>query len=282
MKGITAFLQGIGVRNVRPAVYAWFFNFLFTIFIYYGYYKVFTIPAGNTLLSGDGAGKISVFTFLADIFRHYKGSLPLVLSLAIVFTGVFVLVSIYVSAGIYSVLVEEERTSFTNLIANSTQNFFSMLKVSLANLLNLLAALLVPLLVLLVFAMAHTIFGKEALLEVLPWVWGGITALFLVFSAAIYDFSRIYKLYDDKNVFCALRKAVTFALSNKLSVLALFLSYGLSLALIYLLYFVLMGFVENLLYAVLIFAVYQGFMMVRYYLKIVVMRAEIRLVNREN
>jgi len=280
MEGILAYLRGNTFRNIRPAVYGWFFNFLFSVFIYYGYYKVFSIPAGSTMISGaEGGGNPGTFTFLADILQHYQGSLPLVFSLAGVFTLVFFLVSIYISAGIYTVLVENEKTSFTNLIANSTQNFFIMLKISLVNLVNLIAALIVPALLLLLFLKTKALYTDESLFGIFLWVWGALTALLFTFSVAIYDFSRIFKLRDDKNIFYSFKQGIVFTFSNKVNILAVFVLYALSLALIYLVYAVVMGVVQHLLYVILLFGVYQGFIMVRYYFKIVVMRAEIHLLS---
>lgn len=281
MEGITAYFRGNSIRNIRPAIYSWFFNFIFSIFIYYGYYKVFSIPAGCTLISNGSEGefKLGVFTFLTDILNHYQGSLPLVFSLAIVFTFVFLLVSIYVSAGIYTVLVENEKTSFTNLIANSTQNFFVMLRMSLINLLNFIVALIVPALLMLIFVKTRSLYSNESLIGVFLWIWAAITVLFLTFSTAVYDFSRIFKLRDDRNSLYSIKQGILFTFSNKLSILAIFLLYGLSLVIIYLVYAVVMGIVQDLLYVILLFVVYQGFIMVRYYLKIVVMRAEIHLLS---
>ncbi len=281
MHGIIAYFRGFGFKCIRPAVYAWFFNFLFTVFIYYGYYRVFSIPAGRTLIPfGDNAGtkpNLGTFTLLADILSHYKGSLPLVFSLALVYTIAFVIVSIYVSGGVYSVLVEDEKTSFTNLIANSTQNFAGMFKVSLVNLINLIAALIVPGILLLVFFEARSLYSNETIIQVFFWIWAAVTALFLTFSTAIYDFSRIIKLREDRGSFYSFKQGIIFVFSNKLSVFFLFLLYGFLLALIYLAFGLTMELQENLPYAFLLFLVYQAFMMARYYLKIVVMRAEIRL-----
>lgn len=281
MRGIIAYFRGFGFKGIRPAVYAWFFNFLFTVFIYYGYYRVFSIPAGRTLIPfGDTAGvkpNLGTFTLLADILSHYRGSLPLVFSLALVYTIVFVIISIYVSGGVYAVLVEDEKTNFTNLIACSTQNFADMFKVSLVNLINLIAVLIVPGILLLVFFAARSLYTNETIIQVFFWIWVAITALFLTFSTAIYDFSRIIKIKEDRGSFYSFKQAIIFVFSNKLAVLFLFILYGLSLALIYLVFYLTMELQEGLPYAFLLFLVYQAFMMVRYYLKIVVMRAEVRL-----
>lgn len=281
MHGIIAYFRGFGFKGIRPAVYAWFFNFLFTVFIYYGFYRVFSIPAGRTLIPfGDSAGvkpNLGTFTLLADILSHYRGSLPLVFSLALVYTVAFVIISIYVSGGVYAVLVEDEKTSFTNLIANSTQNFADIFKVSLVNLINLIAALIVPGILLLVFFEARSLYSNETIIQVFFWIWVAVTVLFLTFSTAIYDFSRIIKLREDKGSFYSFKQGVIFVFSNKIAVFFLFLLYGLSLVLIYLAFGFTMELQENLPYAFLLFLVYQAFLMARYYLKIVVMRAELRL-----
>ncbi|MCP4153612.1 MAG: hypothetical protein GY757_38140 [bacterium] len=277
MRAIKAYLKGLGPRNIRPAAYGWFFNFFYTIFIYYGFYKVFSIPAGKAMLSTETGTKLSNFTFLADIFQHYQGSLPLVLSMAFVFTVVFLVVSVFVSGGIYAVLVDEESTSFTNLIANSTMNFPSMLKVALINLLNLVAALIVPLIVLLLFFGISYFYFSETMILVFAHIWAAVLVLFLTFSAAIYDFSRIYMLKEDRNLIYSFRGGITFTLSNKLSIFLVFVLYALSLALLYLVYFVVIGFIDKLLFAFLLFWVYQGFIFARYYLKVVIIRAEITL-----
>lgn len=279
MKGIIAFLQGVGLKCVRPAIYGWFFNIFFSIFIYYGYYKAFSIPAGNALISADNGTEIGTFTFLADILQHYQGSVPLVFSLAGVFTMGFILASIYVSGGIYSVLVEEEKTSFTNLIAQSTQNFFSMLKIALINLLNLIVALIIPVLMLIMFFSIKAMYSDETVIRVFFWIWAAVTALFLTFSTAIYDFSRIIRLKEERNILYSFKKGIKFTFSNKVNVLAIFLLYALSLVIIYLVYLVIMGLVQHFLFAFLLFCMYQAFIMTRYYLKIVVMRAEIRIVD---
>lgn len=281
MKGIWVFLRSVGFKNVRPAMYGWFFNFLFTIFIYYSYYKAFTVPAGYTHLNNGEGVRISTFTFLGDIFQHYKGDFPLVFSLAFVFTFAFFIVSIYVSGGIYAVLVEEEKTSFTNLIASSTQNFSSMLKIALVNLLNLLAALIIPGILAAIFFNGSFVQANEGMVGVLIWIWLIITAVFVTYAVAVYDYSRIFRLRDDKNVFYSLRQAVVFVLSNKLNLFMIFLLYGVCLVLLYLFYIILSGLVNDLLYAGFLFLVYQLFIIVRYYFKIMVIRAEIRLLGND-
>lgn len=278
MQGAIAFIRGIGIKTIRPALYGWFFNILITIFIYYTFYKAFSVPAGMANINtGDGAA-LSTFTFLSDIFRHYEGAWHLVFSLTFFFMVVFLLVSIFVSGGIYYVLVEEERTSLTNLLTASTQNFFSMLVMALANLVVLIVALILPGILAVVFFSARSLAVNEALVETAIWILAGLSALCAGIAMAVYDYSRIIRLRDDKSVFYSIKQAIRFLFANKINTLVIFLLYGLSLFIIYLIYLALSGLFSGLP-AILLFMFYQMIILMRYFLKIVVMRGEILLLK---
>lgn len=279
MKGVKAFLKGVGLKNLRPAVYAWFFNFFFSLFIYLGYYWVFSQAAGKTKIAADVAGEIGIFTFLADISRSYNGSLSLLFSLSLIAALLFFLVSIFVTGGIYSVLVGDERTTFSNLIASSVENFFSMLKIFLVNILNWAAALFIPGILLFLFLKIESLALNETALQIFTYIWMAITLLIFTFSTAIYDLSRIFKLQEDRNVFYSFKKAIIFTFSNKLNLAAVFLMYAVCLLVLFLIYAIFNHFLEDLLYIFFLFMIYQGFILVRYFLKVVVMRAEIQLTE---
>jgi hypothetical protein len=279
MKGIVAFFQGMGFNNTRPALYGWFFNFFFSLFVYFGYYRWLSAAVGKTKIAANPGVEIGGFTFLADIVRSQPGTLSLLFSLALFSALLFLLVSIFVSGGIYSVMVGEERTTLSNLIASSLENFFNMLKTFLMNILNWAVALLIPGVLLVVFLNLRSLTCNETAWQIFTWVWIGITALVLTFSTAIYDLSRIFRLREERNVFYAFKQAILFTFSNKFCLLALFLMYAVSLIILFLIYFVFRYFLENLLYAFFLFIVYQGFILVRYFLKTAVMCAEVQLTG---
>jgi hypothetical protein len=279
MKGIKAFIKGVGLKNLRPAVYAWFFNFFFSLFIYLGYYWAFSEAAGKTKIAADVVGEIGIFTFLADISRNYTGSLCLLFLLALLAAVLFFLVSIFVAGGIYSVLVGDERTTFSNLIASSVENFFSMIKIFLVNILNWAAALFIPGILLFLFFKIESLALNETALQVFTYIWMAITLLIFAFATAIYDLSRVFKLKEDRNVFYSLKKAIIFTFSNKLNLAVVFLMYVVSLLVLFLIYVIFNHFLEDLLYVFFLFLIYQGFILVRYFLKVVVMRAEIQLTE---
>jgi hypothetical protein len=122
---------------------------------------------------------------------------------------------------------------------------------------------------------------NETIWDIFTYLWIGVSALLFTFSTAIYDFSRVFKLRDDKNVFVSFKTAVRFTFSGKLPILAIFLMYVVSLVFLYLIYSLFVRFVPDFLYTLFIFILYQGFIMARYFLKVVVMRAEVGLAGVE-
>jgi hypothetical protein len=279
IKGSTAFLQGIGMRNVRAAIYAWFFNFVLSLFVYLGYYKLFKNAAGESIIAGNIEGEVGVYTLLADTVRNYSGNFSLVFSLALLAALLYFLISIFLAGGIYSALVGDERTTFANLLASSVENFFSMLKIFVVNLLNWVVALFVPGILFFLFIDSPSLLKNETVLPIFTYSWLALTLLILTFSTAVYDFSRIIKLKEDRGVFNAFKKGIKFTFTNKLNVLVIFLLYALSLAILYLVYSVFINLAGDILYVPALFIVLQVFVMVRYFLKVVVMRAEVVLTQ---
>jgi len=277
LKGAKAFIQGIGFRNIRPALYGWFFNLAVSLVIYFAYYQVFVNAAGDSVIAADINGETGLFNFFSDLSANYPGNLSLAFALGLFIALLFILLSVYVSGGIYAVLVEDERTTLTNLISCSSENFFQMLLIFLCCLPVWLVAFAVPGLMIWLFFQVKVLVLSETAQQVFLYLLGVVSALVLTFAAAIYDFARIFKLKEDRRLFYSFKRGLLFTFTNKRSILAIFLLYGLALLIFYLFYLLFTGLVEDLLYAVLVFGAYQGFMMARYYLKIVVIRAEIGL-----
>jgi hypothetical protein len=154
-----------------------------------------------------------------------------------------------------------------------------MLKIFLVNILNWAAALIIPAILLFLFLKTESLSLNETALRIFTYIWTAITLLAMTLAVAIYDLSRIFKLKEDKNVFYSLKKAIIFVFSNKLNLVVVFLMYAVSLLVLFLIYAIFNHFLEDLLYVFFLFMVYQGFILVRYFLKVVVMRAEIQLTE---
>ena len=70
MKGFTAFIRGVGLKNVKPCFYPWFFNLFFSLFIYLFliFYWDASIPkAIGCFLIGNQAGVPATFLGIIPI-----------------------------------------------------------------------------------------------------------------------------------------------------------------------------------------------------------------------
>jgi hypothetical protein len=267
------------MNNIRAALYAWFFNFFFSLIAYYGFYRVFSSAAGDSLLAGEAGSRYGIFNFLIDTIYNYKGSLPLIFSLLFLLTLLFALVSVFLAGGIYSVLIEERKASFSNLLYASAESFFSMVKLLLVNILNWAIALIIPVFSMVLFWQPGILKVNETVVPVFFFAWVTVSAMILIFSTAIYDFSRISRLQEDKNFLYAFKKGIIFTFTNKLNVLLLFLLYGAVLLILFLVYSAVSGLLTNAADTIFIFILFQIFMFLRYYLKIVLMHAEVKIAE---
>lgn len=280
MEAIKTFFSSVNLNNMRAALYAWFFNLLFSVVVFYGFYKLFSTAAGESLIARDVGSLYGVFNLITDIIYNYKGSLPVIFSILFLLIILFFLVSIFLAGGIYSVLIEERKATFTNLFYSSTENFFPMLKIFLVNCLNWAVALIIPVFSMVLFWKPGILKVNESLFPFFFFIWLVVSGLILIFSTAIYDFSRISRLQEDRIFLYSFKEGILFTFSNKLNILILFLFYGAFLIIIYLVYWLIGGPVENLVYTVLIFIIYQIFMFLRYYMKVVLMQAEVKISGR--
>ncbi|MCK5057629.1 MAG: hypothetical protein KAT34_13290 [Candidatus Aminicenantes bacterium] len=276
---IKTFISSVNMNNIRAALYAWLFNFFFSLIAYYGFYRVFSSAAGDSLLAGEAGSRYGVFNFLIDTFYNYKGSLPLIFSLLFLLTLLFALVSVFLAGGIYSVLIEERKAGFSNLLYASAESFFSMVKLLLVNILNWAIALIIPVFSMVLFWQPGILKVNETVVPVFFFAWVTVSAVILIFSTAIYDFSRISRLQEDKNFLYAFKKGIIFTFTNKLNVLLLFLLYGAVLLILFLVYSAVSGLLTNAADTIFIFILFQIFMFLRYYLKIVLMHAEVKIAE---
>jgi len=279
MSGLAAFLRGLGFRAARPALYIWFFNMIFAFFIYWGFYRMFIAIAGKSTIASGITLDTGVFSFLIDIAHQATGNYTLLSSLALLILIMFTVVSIFAAGGIYSALVRDERTTISNLIASSVENFLDMVKISLVNILNWVVAAIIPILMMLILVNFKALNRNETVSDIYIYAWIAITLLIITFSISIYDFSRIFRLKEDRNTFYAFKQAILFTFTNKLNILAIFISYAITLAILLLVYFIFSQFLEKLLPAFFLFILYQGFIIARYFLKVAVIRAEIKVTE---
>jgi len=270
--------RGFGLRSFRLAAYAWLFNIFFSFIIYFGFYMVFTISAGSSMIS-DNIGMYGLFTVLMDIFNNFPGSFALLMSICFYFIILYAVSSVFISAGIFSVMIEEEKATFFTLLSSSIDNFFRFLKVFLINLINFGIALLPMVFLVFVFWKTMERSLNETLSGIFLIVFIVIAVILMIFSVAIYDYSRIIRLRDGKNFFFSFKEGIRFVFSHKKNIVLIFLFYIFSSAVLYLIFKLLMSVAEDFLGLIVVFLLYQVFVLVRYFLKIVVINGEFELIR---
>ncbi len=270
--------RGFSVRSLRLAAYGWLFNIFFSFIIYFGFYMVFTISAGRSMIE-DNIGMYGLFTVLMDIFNNFPGSFALLISICFYFILFFAVTSVFISAGIFSVMIEEEKATFFTLLSSSIDNFFRFLKVFLINLVNFGIALLPMVFLVFVFWKTMERSFNETLSGIFLIVFIVIAVTLIIFSIAIYDYSRIIRLRDGKNFFFSFKEGIRFVFSHKKNIVMIFLFYIFSSAVLYLVFKLLMSFSEEFLGLIAVFLLYQVFVLIRYFLKIVVINSEFEFIR---
>ncbi len=264
-----------GIADLKTALYAWLFSLLVTVILIHGLFTIATSIAGETVLVFEKF-RYGIMTFLTDLLNNYPGSSPLILILAVVVMLLMLLLSIFISGGIYAVLLERGPITLRRLFSASAKNFGSMFKMFLVNILNWIAAALIPALFYYVHQKIQSSSPSESLWKIFLVFWVPIAVIFLWYAVAVYDFSRMYILKERGKAFRILWSGVRFFFSHKLSILILFVLYAISLLVIFILYRVI---VPALAYAVLLFIFYQLVLFGRCLIKVILMRLEVGLLT---
>jgi len=278
MNAFAALGKSLRLHNIKISLYPMFFNFWFSVVFYFLFYQSLSRTAGGSLISHE-ASPYGTWTTLTEALRGLGQGTPMALSLLLVLGFMYILVSIFVSGGIYGIFVSEEGSSFRNLLHLSGENFFKMFSMFLINLVNFLVVGIVSVIMSLVFEKIVKATHNEFLVRPFIFAWVAITALLLMFAVAAYDFSRVIRLRDERHFFYSYKKGLAALFSNKLNVLGLFIVYGIATAFSHLLLSVFMDQLGGVLHVLLLFCVFQGFIWFRYYLKTLLMNAEVNLLH---
>lgn len=270
--------KGVTFRSIRLAAYAWFYNIFLSFIIYFGFYMVFSISAGKSMIA-ENIGMYGVFTTMMDIFNNFPGSFVLLVSICFYFIILYIVASVFISAGIFSVLIEEEKATFFTLLSASIENFFRFLKVFFINIVNFTLALLPMAFLVFVFWKTLERSFNETLFGVFIVVFLIIALILMIFSVAVYDYSRIIRLKDGRNFFFSFKEGVRFVFNNKKNILSLFIFYFFSSVVLYFIFKLLMSVVEGFLGMIIAFVFYQVFVLIRYVLKIIVINGEFELIR---
>ena len=278
MKILKNLLKSLRLDNLKIAVYLWVFNLFFSSIIFYILFQFLSTFAGRSNTPA-GASLDDFLKYSIDFIHNNQATLSLILFLILLVVLMFIIVSIFVSGGAYAILLRQEAKTFKNFLVLSIEHFFKFLKVFLLNLLNFAFSAVISALLFIIIWNVRTHTETEILFKTGLFLWFILTGLIMIYATAAYDFSRIIALKTGRNVFYSFIKALKFLFSNKSSIFILFLLYAFAIALFHLILSVILTYFNNLIPSILLILTYQIFIVLKYYLKTLIIHTEVNFVS---
>ncbi|MCK4836058.1 MAG: hypothetical protein KAT17_05450 [Candidatus Aminicenantes bacterium] len=278
MNIINSMIKSLRVNNLKIALYMWLFNLIFSSIIIYVFFKFISAFGGRSIMFKNlTLNEFSIY--FIDIFQHNNTNLTLILSLVFLVTFIFILMSIFISGGAYSILLNNEQKTFKNLFSLSTEHFFKIFKIFLINLINFAFLSILSGFFLYLIWNIHNHSGNETLFKIFIYIWICFTILIMIITIATYDFSRIIKLKTGRNIYYSFINGLRFVFSNKLVVLLIFLLYLIAIGFFHLVLSAILNQLGNALPFLFAVFIYQIFIILKYYLKTLIIHTEINFMS---
>ncbi len=274
MKELVNALKKTGKRDLAMALYPWTANTVIGMALTWAGARFFMSRAGEPVFA-DGRFRYFISTLLHELRVNYPGTVTAMIVIGILIIIALVLVSLFISAGIYGVLAAGERVTVKSLLSRSVKHFGRFFRISLAGIPVWIVSCIIPGVIFYLHKRAQEQQLDESLLWTFLWAWVPITILFVIFASAVVDFARIIGITGNDNVFKAIWLGLKRFLSRWGAVLVLFILYFILTALVFFIQNLLGGWAENMF--ILSFILYQVIIFSRYFLKAVLMRAEVAL-----
>jgi len=276
MEVLKAILESFKIKNIKIAIYIWMFNFFLSFLVYYCFFHLFSVSAGSTILLENFSFQ-NLWPYLIEMFQNNESISVIFLSIVLLCLVLFVIISIFISGAIYSIFINEEEKTFKNLLLSSIENFFKIFKIFLINILNWIFIILFSGTIFYLLWLIQKNSGNESLVKILAYLWILITIFLLIFSMAIYDFSRIIRLKTERNFIFSFMKGIRFVFSKKMTILFLFVIYIITILLFHIFISIIFSQVENILHVLFLLFIFQIFIILKYYIKTIMMNAEVNI-----
>ncbi len=276
MKELVTAIKNTGRRDLFVALYPWVVNLAAGLLISWGGARWFMSKAGEQVFH-QGRFRYFITTLFHDLGTNSPGSMTALIVIGILIVIGLLILSLFISAGIYGVLIHDDPVTVKSLFLRSTRHFGRFFRISLAGILPWIAAAVVPGVIFYLHYRAQTRSLDETLLWIFIAVWAPITILFLIAGSATVDFARIIGLQSDHNVFKTLWFGFKKLLSRWGAVLLLFLGYLALTVLLFFIQFLLEKVMGGIF--ILVFILYQAAIFGRYFFKAVLMRSEVALAG---
>jgi len=216
---------------------------------------------------------------ILEWIRTHPEGMGQVATLAATVALFYMLSTLFLSGGVYAVLLAGGKKTLRDVFLQAVIQFPRMASITLGILvlggavIGLEGALLIT--ILKVFASSGN--GSLAIVLLTIWVLSCVFVLFWII--AVYDIGRVLRIQTEKNTFVALWRALGFVVKNKVPFFALFTLFLLIMALMHFLLSLLPSPSISLLTGIAVVLVHQVFILLKYFVKIAVMRVETALVE---
>jgi hypothetical protein len=271
-------LKSLRIQNLRVAFYMWLFNFLIGTSLFFLLYQFIGAYTGGSFIA-NRSGFQEYLEFLIDIIQINDSSLTVLLTFAFMVFLLFSVTSIFISAGIYSVFVNDEKATLKTLFSFSFINFFKILKIFVINLVNFTLVIFSSVIL---FNLFHYIQIRitQPTIKYIVFSILILAALFiLIFALAIYDFSRILKLKSDKNIIFCFQKSIAFVWSKKFHLLILIFTFLMLTGILHVMLSTILNQFDGRFPIFIIFIIYHVFFFLKFCLKAFLMNAEVNFFD---
>lgn len=279
MGALGALLKSLNFRNIKPAAYAWMFNFFLSLLIYTGVYNFLDLTTAGSPLSSTAPPHPDLVYLLLELGQIHAIGMRQLLGWVVLVIGLYILISVLVSGGIYASLIDGGKIKFKDLFARSIEYFPKMLKVFLLILIVWAVAaalILVPLYF--IWKITGGI-GNTSLIEAVLYLWVMIAFPVGILSIATYDFCRIISLKTERNVLYCLGKSVRIVFGNKVRVLLIFSIFIFMFLASHLVFTFILSQVDAILPWLVLLGIHQFFIFTKYYFKVMVMNSEVLILE---
>jgi hypothetical protein len=278
MELFTSILKSLRIQNLKVAFYMWIFNFFIGASIFYFIYQFIAAYTHKSLIPSR-SGFQEYLEFLTDIFHINDSSLTIFLTFTFMVFMLFILISIFISAGVYSVFVNDEKATFKNLFSFSFTNFFKILKIFVINMVSFSLAIFSSAILFYLFLHLQNRSVHTTMVQIFFYIVILCTFFIMIFVCAVYDFSRILKLKFDQNIIFCYKRGMAIVWSKRFSLVILFFIFLLLTGILHALLSTTLTQFDDKFPVYIIFIFYQIFFFMKYCLKAILMSTEVNFID---
>lgn len=278
MELFKSLLKSLRIQNLKVAFYMWLFNFFIGASLFFVIYQFISAYTHKSIIA-NRSGFQECVEFLIDIFQVNDSSSTILLTFIFMIFLLIIVISVFISAGIYSIFINDEKATFKNLFTFSFINFFRILKIFAINLVNFSLAIFSSAILFYLFLNIENRITQPIVVHIIFLIFILYTFIIMIFVLAVYDFSRILKLKFDQNIIICYKRSLSLVWSNKFSLVILFFIFLLLTGILHALLSTTLTQFNDKFPVYIIVITYEIFFFMKYSLKIILMNTEVNFID---